>query len=159
MGIHGVLDSRGGGGPVGVRRRGVGAVHVHVKHCGEGTSGSRRKEHDSGELLRQGSGNFEVLHKLFVLFVPLTVQFRWLAYLPAQGQGEIWPAKRQIIFGKMQGGVGAVSLKPSRTRINGYGKTPAGVNVAEAASADGWPPGLMRLSGLEIAASIGRVMQ
>ncbi len=35
-GIHGVLDVRGGGGPVGVGRRGVDAVHVHVMHLGQG---------------------------------------------------------------------------------------------------------------------------
>src|SRR5882724_4589910 len=35
-GIHAVLDVRGGGGPVGVGGSGVGAVHVHVMHAGQG---------------------------------------------------------------------------------------------------------------------------
>ncbi len=38
------LDGSGGGGPIGVRRRGVGAVHVHVAHGGQGVAGAGQEK-------------------------------------------------------------------------------------------------------------------
>jgi len=40
-------DVRGGGGPVGVGRRGVGAVHVHVMHLGPGAAGKCEEQAES----------------------------------------------------------------------------------------------------------------
>jgi hypothetical protein len=49
--IHGVLDNRSGRGPVGVRRPGVGAVHVHVMHLGQDVESANEQRGDQPYLL------------------------------------------------------------------------------------------------------------
>jgi hypothetical protein len=55
--IHSVLDVRGRGGPTGVRRCGVGPVHVHVMHVGPGRFATREhkeREEQSARVISSG---------------------------------------------------------------------------------------------------------
>src|SRR5215204_2918152 len=40
------LNGRGGSRPIGVRRRGVGAVHIHVQHCSQGAGGAGQSQQE-----------------------------------------------------------------------------------------------------------------
>ena len=43
---------------------------------------------------------------IILCFVVLTLSVNGRADLPTQGQGEIWPPKRQIVFGNLHGSFG-----------------------------------------------------